>query len=401
MVNNTTFAPSQKALQDRIEAVEVHPYETTRNWITGKVTRLSPYITHGYVNMPTVINTLRLKKGLNKEHKLYAELGWREFFQHVWSHLNDDIFNNIRPSLPNISYSSIIPIDVLEARTGIAAIDLAITELYLNGYVHNHARMWLASYLIHFRKISWKVGADWMYSHLLDGDLASNHLSWQWVGATFSNKPYIFNAENIAKYSPKNWHCSGSPLDQSYEALEKIARSPSTLAMTSNQVLIGEQIPETLKSPPQTLLQELGIEPATQFPTNISGSINLTHPWDLSEQANLGYRIGIIYLQFHAEHTWSILRWKFVLTRMKELCDAIWIGHDANEILSRLSQLQKSVRIQDTNHPFYKDLIKQMNESLPMDIHSRETYFQNPKILCPSFSKYWQQVSGKASFPLP
>jgi len=81
-------------------------------------------------------------------------------------------------------------------------IDRAVHQLYTTGYLHNHARMWLASYIVHLRKVHWRVGADWMVGYLLDGDLASNHLSWQWVAATFSNKPYLFNAENVARYVP-------------------------------------------------------------------------------------------------------------------------------------------------------------------------------------------------------
>jgi deoxyribodipyrimidine photo-lyase len=53
---------------------------------------------------------------------------------------------------------------------------------------------------------------------LLDGDLASNHLSWQWVAGTGSSKPYLFNADNVARYAPAPWHSQGSVIDQSYEA---------------------------------------------------------------------------------------------------------------------------------------------------------------------------------------
>jgi deoxyribodipyrimidine photo-lyase len=89
--------------------------------------------------------------------------------------------------------------------------------------------MWLACYLVHYRKIAWHVCADWMYGYLIDGDLASNHLSWQWVASTFSHKPYLFNAENVAKFSPPEWHCAKTVLDQSYENLEYIARSNTIL----------------------------------------------------------------------------------------------------------------------------------------------------------------------------
>jgi deoxyribodipyrimidine photo-lyase len=79
--------------------------------------------------------------------------------------------------------------------------------------------MWLASYVVHVRKVHWRCGADWLYGHLLDGDLASNHLSWQWVAGTGSSKPYLFNADNVARYASAPWHSPHTVLDTSYEAL--------------------------------------------------------------------------------------------------------------------------------------------------------------------------------------
>ncbi len=98
------------------------------------------------------------------------------------------------------------------------------------GMLHNHARMWLASYVVHVRKVHWRAGADWLYGHLLDDDLASNHLSWQWVAGTGSTKPYFFNADNVARYAPTAWHSAGSVIDTSYEALDRIAREPAPAA---------------------------------------------------------------------------------------------------------------------------------------------------------------------------
>jgi len=60
--------------------------------------------------------------------------------------------------------------------------------------------LYLAGYVVHFRRVKWQAGARWFLHHLLDGDLASNNLSWQWVASTFSHKPYIFNLENVQKY---------------------------------------------------------------------------------------------------------------------------------------------------------------------------------------------------------
>ena len=49
-----------------------------------------------------------------------------------------------------------------------------------------------------------------MYSLLVDGDLASNHLSWQWVAGTSRSSIYIFNAENVKKFGPEEFCVKGT-----------------------------------------------------------------------------------------------------------------------------------------------------------------------------------------------
>ena len=120
--------------------------------------------------------------------------------------------------------ADILPEDILEGDTGVACIDGFISELLKTGYVHNHARMYIASYIVHFRGIKWQVGARWFLSHLLDGDIASNNFSWQWIASTFSNKPYIFNLENVHKYFNgivNTTPSKNSVLNASYQTLQK------------------------------------------------------------------------------------------------------------------------------------------------------------------------------------
>ena len=84
----------------------------------------------------------------------------------------------------------------------------------------------MAAYLVHWRRVHWRAGADWFLEHLLDGDPASNHLSWQWVASSFSHKPYFFNRQNLERYSngrycqkcPSHESC---PFELSYEQLEQ------------------------------------------------------------------------------------------------------------------------------------------------------------------------------------
>ena len=195
-MNNTGpgFLPTKEALATRLAAVHVMNYSKTRNHLNGSVTYLSPYLTHGFLSLSEAVESIRRHQAFEPSDKLFSEFAWRAFFHHVWSHLGDAIFQSIRPGIQNVDYRHELPHDVIEARTGLPVIDKTVKTLYSTGYLHNHARMWLASYLVHLRHIHWRVGADWLYGHLLDGDLASNHLSWQWVASTFSVKPYLFNA---------------------------------------------------------------------------------------------------------------------------------------------------------------------------------------------------------------
>ena len=70
---------------------------------------------------------------------------------------------------------------VAAGRSGVAVMDAMAIELIETGYLHNHARMWWASFWIHVERLPWELGADFFFRHLLDADPASNTLSWRWV----------------------------------------------------------------------------------------------------------------------------------------------------------------------------------------------------------------------------
>jgi deoxyribodipyrimidine photo-lyase len=252
-------------------------------------------------------------------------------------------------------------------------IDRAVHELYSTGYLHNHARMWLASYVVHLRKVSWRTGADWMFAHLLDGDLASNHLSWQWVAATFSSKPYVFNAENVARYAPADWHCAGSALDTSYEQLDQIARSDQTITISPS--LLGMAEPELLSKPPA--------QPAVKIAR--ADRVRLVHPWMLTEQPFEGLRIGVIHLPFHTQFPWSTLRWSFVVKRLEAITDTVFVG-DLNELKDMLSEMPYVESVATLN-PGYDDLLPQLCTQLA----DAPRQFANPAKTCRSFSAFWPQ----------
>ena len=206
----------------------IHPsrYGKTRNYLTGDVTQLSPFISSGMLSTQTVYQHARAKvSSIKAAEKFFQELAWREYWQQVAKHHPQWLWQDAQPYKTGFNsddYAEQLPNDILTATTDCACINQLIQQLVTTGYLHNHARMYLAAYVVHWRKIKWQAGAAWFLYHLLDANIASNNLSWQWVASTFSHKPYIFNLENVAKYADSTLDTSAKnnqPLDASYQQL--------------------------------------------------------------------------------------------------------------------------------------------------------------------------------------
>ena len=212
------FTTDYTDILDKINSIDPIEYGRTRNYIHGAVTHLSPYISRGVISTKLVLDSI-ISKGFSfhEVESLVKELLWRDYFQLVWLYNKDKIFSDLKsPQAPIVSDK--IPKLIVEANTGIDAIDLSIRVLYETGYVHNHCRMYTAMLVTNLAQTSWKAGAKWYYYHLLDGDLASNNCSWQWVCGAFSSKKYLANQENINKYSGTSQ--VGTYLDKTYLELE-------------------------------------------------------------------------------------------------------------------------------------------------------------------------------------
>ena len=372
------FEPTVEAAQQQLSRVQPARYAQTRNALQGAVTRLSPYFTHGFIDLPQALAALSSRFALSALDKLVMEFGWREFFAHVWQHQGEAIFKDLRPAISKQRYASTLPADVRSASTGVPVIDQAVRELYATGYLHNHARMWLASYVVHLRKVHWRVGADWLYGHLLDGDLASNHLSWQWVAGTFSVKPYLFNADNVARYAPPEWHSPGTVIDASYEALEVLAREAPDVGP---EALRPEPLsePALLSTPPTTA--------AMPLPAALSGAVQLVHPWMLGAAGgDAAQRLGIVHLPFHQRFPWSALRWQFVLTRMAACTAGLFVG-DLQALQPRLAGC--AVQSRTTANPGYAEALRAMAALEPVP-----RFLDEPPRFCQSFSKFYSSAQG-------
>lgn len=377
-----SWLPTLAAAQDRIDAVRPAEYARTRNAIDGAVSGLSPYITHGLVSQADVLAGVSARHPLSAQHRLVYELGWRAYFRHVWAHRGEGILQSLHEGpLADAAYATELPDDIRQGRTGVPVIDQAVRALYATGMLHNHARMWLASYVVHIRKVHWRRGADWLYGHLLDGDLASNHLSWQWVAGTGSHKPYLFNAENVARFAPAPWHSPGSVIDTSYEALDRLARQPGPRSL--EEVRASSVIEPPLLGAPPRDMGATAVDPAL-----LAGrDVWLVHPWNLGPLPVLPADtlvLGVFVDDFHRAWPWSDRRWRFVGTRMAELTPHRWHG-DAATIGVALAAARHVGTIEE---PHLSPWLAGWAECRPAP-----SLFPEVATRCDSFSQWWSRAS--------
>lgn len=381
-----SMPPSREAALARIARVRPDDYARTRNHLEGAVTGLSPYITHGLVTLREVLAGVVESNSLAIGHKLVYELGWREFFRHAWSHAGDGILGSLHAGpLPEAAYAPHLPQDIREARTGVPVIDEAVRTLYATGTLHNHARMWLASYVVHLRRVHWRAGADWMVAHLLDGDLASNHLSWQWVAGTGSHKPYLFNAENVARFAPAHWHSPGTVIDRSYEALEAIARGASPCG-PGRSAGRGVSEPRPLHAPPA----DLGLRPldASDVARLRGREVWLVHPWalrappqDLPGNAEC---LGVYLCEHHAAWPWPETRWRWVDGAMARVAPRRCFMR-ARDLAAALSGAERVRTVHDPHLSHYLDTFTRMDPAPAL--------FPPVERPCGSFSQWWTRAT--------
>ncbi|MEZ4848742.1 MAG: FAD-binding domain-containing protein [Bacteroidia bacterium] len=248
-----TFATEYTEILTRIDQIEPIKYGQTRNFIDGAVTRLSPYISRGVISTAQVLE-ITLNRGFNpwEIKKFIQELAWRDYWQQVWIARSDEINEDLKQPQSEVTNFA-MPQSIIEGNTGVQAIDDAISAFDQTGYLHNHLRMYIASMACNMGKSHWKVPAKWMYYHLLDGDWASNALSWQWVCGANSNKKYFANQENINTYCYTNQQ--GTFLDVPYdyfsdmdipEALEETALPELTVILPESERLQTDSEKPTL-----------------------------------------------------------------------------------------------------------------------------------------------------------
>ena len=235
VVSEWTVA-SRAAGLTRMEAFQARMggrYASGRNYDRGPgqhsaVSCLSPYVRRRLVLEEEVVDAALAAHGLDGAEKFIQEVFWRGYFK-GWLERRPSVWRSYREGLERdwaaVEGDRRLAKRLTEAedgRTGLACFDAWVEELVTTGYLHNHARMWFASIWIFTLELPWRLGADFFYRHLLDGDPASNTLSWRWVaGLHTRGKYYQAQAWNIAKFTNQRFTPSDRDLADAIEGLQE------------------------------------------------------------------------------------------------------------------------------------------------------------------------------------
>jgi deoxyribodipyrimidine photo-lyase len=197
-------AGAQRRL-DRFLSVAFDGYAADRNRpdLPG-TSRLSPHLHFGEIGPREIFHAVQAAAGVNerrsgwRQSTFLAELGWREFAYHLLYHFPATPQQPLKANFARFPWAD--DPDGLRAwqrgSTGYPIVDAGMRELWTSGWMHNRVRMITASFLVKDLLLPWTVGERWFWDCLVDADLASNTLGWQWVaGCGADAAPYfrVFN----------------------------------------------------------------------------------------------------------------------------------------------------------------------------------------------------------------
>ena len=183
-------------------------YAESRNHVVpghAKVSRLSPAVRHRLVLEEELVDRSIRAHGLASCGKFVEEVLWRTYWK-GWLEQRPGVWRDHRRRVQSLRDGGNRGMlkraeQVARGESGVAVMDDFARELLDTGFMHNHARMWWASFWIHVERLPWDLGADHFLRHLLDGDPASNTLSWRWVaGLHTQGKTYLVRRSNIERY---------------------------------------------------------------------------------------------------------------------------------------------------------------------------------------------------------
>ena len=204
-----TWKPGEVGAHERLEeflsdGLATYGSERNRPDLPG-TSRLSPHLHHGEMTPRTIWHQVshHMARNMSGEGKKSAraflrEIGWREFSYHMLFHFPETIDQPLRENFRSFpwQYDERKLRAWQKGQTGYPIVDAGMRELWHTGWMHNRVRMIVASFLVKDLMLPWQEGAAWFWDTLVDSDLASNTMGWQWAAGCGADAAPFFRIFN-------------------------------------------------------------------------------------------------------------------------------------------------------------------------------------------------------------
>jgi deoxyribodipyrimidine photo-lyase len=244
------WTPGEEGARERLDQFTdeaIGGYDKGRDEVHADGTsRISPYLQHGEVTPRQVWEAVGLPEPPEDADgddrvTFLQEIVWREFAYHLLHHYPETDREPLKDKFRDFQWRE--DSEALErwkhGETGFPIVDAGMRQLKKVGWMHNRARMIVGSFLTKDLQIHWSRGAEWFWHHLVDADLASNTMGWQWAAGTGADaQPFfrIFNpvsqgerhdpeGEYVRRYVPELADLPDEHLHAPWEAPDQVLSS--------------------------------------------------------------------------------------------------------------------------------------------------------------------------------
>lgn len=241
---------AKKIVLSFVKVIKEYPSDRDIPSVEG-TSKLSPYLHFGEISSNEVMHLLQTKVTKAVFTPFLRQLIWRDFANYFLFHFPNISDENWREAFDRFPWKT--SKGLLEkwqqGKTGYPIVDAGMRELWQTGWMHNRVRMVVASFLIKDLMIHWKEGAVWFWDTLVDADLPSNSLNWQWVAGSGPDASPFFRIFNpilqgekfdpegiyIRKYIPELSKLSNRFIHKPWEAPED--------QLSAAGIVLGEDYP--------------------------------------------------------------------------------------------------------------------------------------------------------------
>ncbi len=170
---------------------QIH-YSKNHNDLDKQTTQLSAYIKFGCVSIREVY------KALHGKTDIIRQLIWRDFYANILYSFPRVLGHALKPKYDKIHwhYNKTWFERWCSGETGFPVVDAGMRQLNATGYMHNRARLIVASFLVKTLLIDWREGEEYFASKLTDYDVASNNGNWQWIASSGADSQPFFRIFN-------------------------------------------------------------------------------------------------------------------------------------------------------------------------------------------------------------